>query len=84
MKKKVAGCGLDPRDLKIVLFCISFLRKGEVLAYIGSIQNLKDLKAMVVRDGRSPDAFREGGGGSCRLDQRAYRGSSLTRKRPPS
>ena len=35
---------LDPRDLKTALFCISFLRKGEVLAYVGSIQNLKDLK----------------------------------------
>jgi len=28
----------------IALFCISFLRKGEELAYVGSIQNLKDLK----------------------------------------
>jgi hypothetical protein len=36
--------GLDPRDLKTALFCISFLRKGEVLAYVGSIQTLKDLK----------------------------------------
>ena len=26
------------------LFCGSFLRKGEVLAYVGSIQNLKELK----------------------------------------
>ena len=24
--------------------CISFLRKGEVLAYVGRIHNLKDLK----------------------------------------
>ena len=35
---------LDPRDLKTALFCISFLRKGEVLAYGGRIHNLKDLK----------------------------------------
>jgi hypothetical protein len=27
------------------LFCGSLLRKGEVFAYVGSIQNLKDLKA---------------------------------------
>ena len=26
------------------LFCVSFLRKGEVLAYVGRIHNLKDLK----------------------------------------
>jgi len=25
-------------------FCISFLRKGEVMAYVGRIHNLKDLK----------------------------------------
>ena len=36
--------GLDPRDLKTALPCISFLRKGEVLAYVGRIHNLKDLK----------------------------------------
>ena len=36
--------GLDPRDLKTALFCISFLRKGEVLAYVVRIHNLKDLK----------------------------------------
>ena len=36
--------GLDPRDLKTALFCISFPRKGEVLAYVGRIHNLKDLK----------------------------------------
>ena len=35
---------MDPRDLKTALFCISFLRKGEVLAYVGRIHNLKDLK----------------------------------------
>ena len=35
--------GLDPRDLKTALFCISFLRKGEVLAYVGRIHNLEDL-----------------------------------------
>ena len=28
---------LSPRDPKTALFCISFLRKGEVLAYVGSI-----------------------------------------------
>ena len=38
--------GLDPRDLKTALFCISFLRKGEVLAYVGRIHNLEDLKAL--------------------------------------
>jgi len=27
------------------LFCGSFLRKGEVFAYVGRIQNLEDLKA---------------------------------------
>ena len=36
--------GLDPRDLKTALFCISFLRKGEVLAYVGRMHNLEDLK----------------------------------------
>ena len=36
--------GLDPRDPKTAPFCISFLRKGEVLAYVGLPQNLKDLK----------------------------------------
>jgi len=36
----------DPRDLKTALFCISFLRKGEVLAYDGRIHNLKDLKGL--------------------------------------
>ena len=36
--------GLDPRGLKTALFCISVLRKGEVLAYVGCIHNLKDLK----------------------------------------
>ena len=35
--------GLDPRDLKRAFFCISFLRKGEVLACVG-IHNQKDLK----------------------------------------
>ena len=35
---------LDPRDLKAALFWLSFLRKGEVLAYVGRIHNLKDLK----------------------------------------
>ena len=34
----------SPRDLKTALLCISFLRKGEVLAYVGRIHNLKDLK----------------------------------------
>ena len=36
--------GLDPGDLATALFCISFLRKGEVLAYVWHIHNLKDLK----------------------------------------
>ena len=35
-----------PQDLnKAGLFCGSFLQKGEVFAYVGSVQNLKDLKA---------------------------------------
>ena len=42
--------GLDPRDLKTALFCISFLRKGEVLAYAGLPQNQKDLKVCCERD----------------------------------
>ena len=29
-------------------FCGSFLRKGEVFAYVGLIQNLKDLKGLMV------------------------------------
>ena len=33
--------------LETALFCISFLRKGEVLAYVGCIHNLKDLKETV-------------------------------------
>jgi len=37
---------MDPRDLKTALFCISFLRKGEVLAYVGLHHNLKDLKGL--------------------------------------
>ena len=37
--------GLDPGDLKTALFCVSFLWKGGVLAYVGRIHNLKDLKA---------------------------------------
>ena len=40
---RICTGGLDPRDLKTALFCISFLRKGEVLAYVGRIHNLKDL-----------------------------------------
>ena len=36
--------GLDPRGLKTALICISFLQKGEVLAYVGRIHNLKDLQ----------------------------------------
>ena len=36
--------GLDPRNLKTALFCISFLRKGVVLAYLRRIHNLKNLK----------------------------------------
>ena len=35
---------LHTGDLKTALFCISFLRKGEVLTYVGRIHNLKDLK----------------------------------------
>ena len=30
--------------MKTALFCISFVRKGEVSAYVGRIHNLKDLK----------------------------------------
>ena len=40
--------GLDPRDLNIARFCISFLRKGEVMAYVGRIHNLKDLKDLML------------------------------------
>ena len=46
--------GLDPRDLKTALFCMSSLRKGEVLAYVGRIENLDDLRNPAVRRGRSP------------------------------
>ena len=47
--------GLDPIDLKTALCCISFLRKGEVLAYVGRIHNRKDLK-----EGRGPgECFRD-------------------------
>ena len=41
------GVTFDPlatRDLKTSLLFGSFLRKGEVLAYVGRIHNLKDLK----------------------------------------
>jgi len=41
------GGELDPRDLKPVLFCRPFLRKGEELAYVGLIHNLKDLKGVL-------------------------------------
>ena len=40
---------LDPRDLKTALLFGSFLRKGEVLAYVGRIHNLKDLKVVGTR-----------------------------------
>ena len=36
--------GLDPRDLKTALLSGSSLRKDEVLAFVGRIYNLKDLK----------------------------------------
>jgi hypothetical protein len=32
----------DPSDLKTAIVFGSFLRKGEVLAYVGRIHNLKD------------------------------------------
>ena len=38
------GVRFGPQDLNTALFCISFLRKGKVLAYVGRIHNLKDLK----------------------------------------
>ena len=44
--RAVCTGGLDPRDLKTALFCISFLRKGEVLAYVGRIHNPKELKGL--------------------------------------
>ena len=50
--RAVCTGGLDPRDLKTALFCISFLRRGEVLAYVGRIHNLKDLKAEGARTRR--------------------------------
>jgi len=34
------------------LFCGSFLRKGELFAYVGSIQILKDLKALLEKEKR--------------------------------
>ena len=37
--------GLDPRYLTTALSCRSFPRKGEVLAYVGRNQTLKDLTA---------------------------------------
>jgi len=43
-KRALCTGGLDPRDLKTALLCISFLRKGEVLDYVGRIHNLKDPK----------------------------------------
>ena len=49
---------LDPRDLKTALFCISFLRMGEVLAYVGRIHNLKDLWGRLAM-GAAPDGGRE-------------------------
>jgi len=36
-----------PKGPKAGLFCGSFLRKGEVFAYVGSIQTLKDLNNKV-------------------------------------
>ena len=47
---------------EVSLFCISFLRKGEVLAYVGHIHNLKDLKR--VARAQAPGAV---GGGRVRL-----------------
>ena len=44
--------GLDPGDQKTALFCISFLRKGEVLAYVGRVHNLEDLQDGI-RSGRA-------------------------------
>ena len=36
---------LNPKELQLMCFFFgSFLRKGEVLAYVGRIHNLKDLK----------------------------------------
>ena len=44
LRCRVWGAGsMDPKDLKTALFCISFLRRAEVLAYVGRIHNLKDL-----------------------------------------
>ena len=43
--------GLDPRDPKQRFFCGSFLRRGEVLAYVGSIQTLKGLKVLPCKPG---------------------------------
>jgi len=37
--------------MKTALLCISFPRKGEVLAYVGRIHNLKDLKDVTLIDG---------------------------------
>jgi len=39
------------------LFCISFLRKGQVLAYVGRIHNLKDLKDITLTTQLQPSAL---------------------------
>ena len=46
--RAVCTGGLDSRDLTTGLFCISFLRKGEVLAHVGLHHNLKDLKKPIL------------------------------------
>jgi len=44
--------GKEPKH-HTALFCISFLRKGEVLAYVGRIYNLKDLKKKDLKEFRT-------------------------------
>ena len=62
------------------LYCGSRLRKGEVFAYVGSIQDLKDLKVIDLQVASLIGAGRRGGGvwASGR-----YRGTALARKCTP-
>ena len=66
------------------LFCGSFLRKGEVLVYVGSIQNLKDLlgACKTARTSRT-DAENTALAGLLAAVVVLYRLTSLIRKRPP-
>jgi len=74
IKRTVCTAGLDPRDLKTALLCVSFLQKGEVLAHVGLHHNLKDLKQRDLNashlhwragSSRSFAAIRKEAGGFC-------------------